>query len=163
MIKIKKYPLKVIKCSVLYKFIKRPLLKQLRISCLSYEYQTSVTNIHFISYEYHESLLIWVKIISALKTDASFDVFFPLTALLAWVYRVTTQNLFWGPAVGSDILAKYPKTRIFLTYAAAPPPFWIFVTTVTNIRCGTLFIAHLSLSINCSCGESSLEQLSSSR
>ena len=102
MIKIKKYPLKVIKCSVLYKSIKRPLLKQLRISCLSYEYQTSVTNIHFISYEYHESLLIWVKIISALKTDASFDVFFPLTALLAWVYRVTTQNLFWGPAVGSD-------------------------------------------------------------
>ena len=58
-------------------FIKRPLLKQLRISCLIYEYQTSVTNIHFLSYEYHESLRIWVTNIPKLKTDASFDVFFP--------------------------------------------------------------------------------------
>ena len=122
----------------MYSFIERSLLKQLRISCLSYEYQTSVTNIHFLSYEYHEFLRIWVTNISTLKTDASFAVFFALMTLLAWVYCVTMQYLFCGPAVGSDILAKYPKTRIFLPYPAVPPPFWIFVTTVTNFRCGTV-------------------------
>ena len=58
--------------------------------------------------------------------------------LLSWVYRVTTEELFCGPATGSDILAKYLKTRIFLTYATALPPFWIFVATVANIRCGTV-------------------------
>ena len=34
------------------------LLKQLCISCLSFEYKTSVMNIHFLSYEYHESLRV---------------------------------------------------------------------------------------------------------
>ena len=53
---------------------------------------------------------------------------------IAWAHN----NLFCGPGFRSDILVKYPKTSILLTHPAPPPPFLIFVMTVTNTRCSAV-------------------------